>query len=182
MNHKLSNVLRMLAAIACIMILLGRAPHIETLGHTLLYAASWITFLHICFGVYVFVRYLHAYSHAQQVLDTIAAGLLGACLFFFTRPTLWSAALAAFTGVAVIKYVLLYTKTSEPSLRHYIRDKLLLETPAAILVGLTASIFAFGDLPSWLTLGLQAALFAGTTAFAIWMIFIRHAYQKHNLQ
>ncbi len=180
-NHKLSNSLRILAAVTCVIILIARAPRIEQLGHTLLYAASWITFLHICFGVYVFVRYLHAYSRAQSVLDAIAAGLLATCLFFFPYPIIWSTCLAAFTLVAVIKYALLYNNTKAPTLRQYIRSKILFETPAAILVGLTASIFAFGDLPHWLKLGLQAALLAGTTAFAIWMIFIRRAYQKSNL-
>ena len=181
MNHKLSNGLRILAALSCVTILIARAPHIATLGHTLLYAASWVTLVHICFGVYVFTRYLRAYSHTQQVLDSIAAALLASGLFLFTRPAIWSACLAAFTAMAVIKYVLLYSNTKEPALRHYIRDKILLETPGAILVGLAAGIFAFGDLPHWLLLGLQTALLAGTTTFAIWMIFIRRAYHKSNL-
>ena len=181
-NHKLSNSLRMLAGVACVIILIARAPAIETLGNTLLYAASWITFIHICFGVYVFARYLKAYSHEQHVLDAIAAALLAGCLFFFTHPTLWSACLAAFTGIAVIKYALLLPRKNNATLRRYIRDKILLETPGAILVGLTAGIFAFGDLPNWLKLGLQTALLAGTATFAAWMIFIRRAYQKNKLQ
>ena len=181
-NHKLSNILRILAGAACVILLMARAPHIEETGHTLLYAASWVTFIHISFGVYVFVRYLRAYSHAQQVLDAIAAGLLAACLFFFTHPALWSACLTAFTAIAIIKYALLYHGTKTKALRRYIRSKILLETPAGILVGLTAGIFAFGDLPNWLKLGLQAALLVGTTAFAAWMIFIRRAYQHEKLQ
>ena len=181
MHHKLSNSLRLLAALACIIILVARAPYIEKLGHTLLYAASWITFIHICFGVYVFTRFLRAYSHTQQVLDVIAASLLTVCLFFFTRPAIWAACLAAFTAIAIIKYIFLYTRRKDAILRRYIRSKILLETPAAILVGLAAGIFAFGDLPNWLTLGLQTTLLAGTSLFAAWMIFIRRAYHKSNL-
>ena len=180
-NHKLSNGLRILAALACVIILIARAPYIENLGHTLLYAASWITFIHIGFGVYVFARYLHAYEKSQQVLDAMAAGLLATCLFFFIHPAIWSACLATFITIAVIKYILLYSKRKDAILRRYIRSKILLEAPGAILVGLTAGIFAFGDLPNWLILGLQTALLAGTTAFAAWMIFIRRAYQKNNL-
>ena len=177
-HHKLSNSLRCLGAVACMAILLVRATRIATLGHALLYAASWVTFLHICCGVYVFVRHLRAYSHAQQMLDAVAAGLLAANVFFFTRPAIWSACLAAFTVVAITKYALLYPRAQDTSHRRYIRSKILLETPGAILLGLTAGILFLGDLPVWLALGLQAALLATTTTFAIWMIFIRRAYRK----
>ncbi len=181
-THRISNGLRIVAGVICALLLIMRTPHIETFGHMLLYLASWITFLHLSIGVYVLVRYLHAHARSQQILDGIAALLLAGGLLTFTQPVLWTSCFAALVITAVLKYALLYSSCKRPVHRQYIREKLLLETPGGILLALAAGIFGFGDLPHWLQLGLQATILAGTTAFAVWMIFIRCAYRKSRLQ
>ncbi|MFU8780828.1 MAG: hypothetical protein ACNA71_07355 [Kiritimatiellia bacterium] len=175
-RHTIANGLRIAGGAGCTLLLLWVAPRITSPGHALLYLASWVTFLHLSIGVFIFVRHLHAYQKAQQVLDLIAAACLIGGLLSFARPTLWCSFFAALVAVAVLKYTLLYPTQTNPVLKKYVRAKILLEGPAAILLALAAAIFAFGDLPVWVRLGIQAVILAGTTTFAVWMIFIRRSY------
>ena len=177
-RHTISNGLRIAGGAGCALLLIALAPRITATGHALLYVASWITFLHLCIGVFIFVRHLHAYQKAQQVLDLLAAAFLIGGLLSFTRPALWCSFFAALVALAVLKYTLLYPAQTDPVLKKYVRDKIMLEGPAAILLALAAAILAFGDLPAWLRLGIQAVILAGTTTFAVWMIFIRRCYRQ----
>ena len=172
-KHHLSNSLRLTAGVAGVVLLLLRASAIQTTSHVLLYAATWITFLHILIGVDILIRCLHAYAPIQQGLDILAGIFLGLFLVSFTFPALWAAILAGLVGVAVLKYGLLHFTLKDRFLRGYVREKLLLEGPAVLLLALAAAILWFGDMPRIVTLGIEMFLLTSTTAFAIWMIFIK---------
>ena len=177
-KHYVSNGLRLAAGVAGAAVLILLAPTIQTVSHALLYAATWITFLHIALGVDAMVRCLHAYAKVQQALDVVAGALLGGFLVSFTTPALWCGFLAGVIGVAVLKYGLLYRSLHDRVLRRYTREKMLLEGPGVPLLALVAAILAPGELPAVVTLGIAVFLLAGTTAFAVWMIGIKKRYRQ----
>lgn len=176
-RHLVSNGLRIAAGVMAMGLLAGMAPHVQTFAHAVLYVATWVTLLHIILGVYVLTRCLHAYGRIQQGLDVVAGLLLMGTVMSFNHPVFWCSFLAGVVGIAVLKYAWLLPVLQDRTYKRYVREKILLEGPAAGMLGLAAAILTWGDVPSWISLGIQLFLLAGTTAFAVWMVGVRKRYR-----
>lgn len=172
------NGLRMATGIAACVLMVSLYGRISDLGNASIYAASWVTFLHVCVGEYVLVRYLHARSHVQNVLDLLAAVFLVAGILSFASPSLWCAFFGGLFALAVTKYLLVVRSTRDPALKRYAREKVHWESPA--VVGLALLAVVLDQLPPKGTAAhaLQVGILCATAGFAIWMIAIRHAYRR----
>lgn len=158
------------SGLVLLVVLHGR---IADFGSAAIYAASWITFLHVCLGEFILVRYLDARSTVQNALDLLAAVFLAAGIVCFMSPALWCAFFGAVFAMAVTKYLLVGRDTDRAEVRRYVREKVFLETPA--VVGLAALAVVIDRLPprSAATYLLQLAILIATTAFAVWMVAVR---------
>ena len=172
------NVLRIAGGVGGVILLVLQHGRISGFGSAAIYAASWITFLHICIGEYVLVRYLDARSTVQDALDLLAAVFLVAGILSFTSPALWCAFFGGVFALAVTKYLLVARKTGDADVRRYAREKVVWETPAVVALAVLAVVI--DKLPPRGTAAylLQLIILCGTAGFAVWMIGIRHAYRR----
>lgn len=171
------NILRIIIGIGCAIMLILLYHRIDTLSSAAIYAATWVTFLHICIGEYVFVRYLHANSPIQNAIDLMATIFLLAGILAFASPALWCALFGGLFALAVTKYLILARDTEDPIVKKYAREKVLWESPSVL--GMTILAIVLDQLPPHSTAArlLQIGILAITILFAIWMIIIRNAYR-----
>ena len=174
----LQSILLLVAGIGIAALLVFMYPRIETFGDAAMYAASWVTFLHVCVGEFVLVRYLHARAGIQIGIDALAFVFLAAGCASFTSTALWCALFGAVLALAVIKYMLVEGSVDVTELRQYAREKVRWESPAVI--GLTVIAVAVDRLPprSAAERILEIGILCATTGFAVWMIGFRHAYRR----
>ena len=172
------NGLRMAGGMGGTILLILLHRQISGFGSAAIYSATWITFLHICIGEYVLIRYLHARSVVQTALDLLAAVFLLAGIVSFTSPSLWCAFFGGVFALAVTKYLLVARKTGDADVRRYAREKVVWETPAVVALAVLAVVI--DKLPPRGTAAylLQLIILCGTAGFAVWMIGIRHAYRR----
>lgn len=177
-SDTLLNILRFALAAGCAALLFILHGKIVDFGSAAVYAASWVTFLHLCVGEYVLVRYLHARSAIQNALDLFASAFLVAGILSFSSPELWCSFFGGLFAIAVIKYMLIIHRTRDPVLKKYAREKVQWEMPAVF--GLVVLAVILDALPpaSPASHLLQLGIFIATTAFAIWIIAIRHSYRQ----
>lgn len=171
------NGLRIASGIAAGVFLVLLYGRITDFGSASLYAATWVTYLHVCIGEYVLVRYLHARSPIQNALDLLAGVFLVAGTLSFTSPALWCAFFGGLFALAVTKYLLVARETSDPDVKRYAREKVRWETPAVVGLAVLAVVLDSLSTKSTAAPLLQIVILVATTAFAIWMIGIRHAYR-----
>lgn len=173
-----ANSLRIMGALGTAILLVLAFNQIETFGNAAIYAATWVTFLHVCVGEFVFVRYLHANSCIQNVLDFIAGIFIVAGVLSISSAALWCAFFGAAFALAITKYMLVERGTAQPSLRRYAREKIRCESPAVGLLVAMALVLDKLPTPSVFARALQVAILVATTGFAIWMIGVRHVYGR----
>jgi hypothetical protein len=171
-------LLRMPAAVLLAAVLALQAGRIDGFSSTMIYAASWIILLHVLIGEYVFIRYLHAVSRNQQMLDGFAGLLLLSGFFSFHRTALWCAFLAGAFALAVTKYFLIEQRIENPPLRKYAREKILWESPSVCLFSILAVLM--DRLPSGSAARrlIEIGILAASALFAFWMIAVRHIYRR----
>ncbi len=169
---------RILVGITVSMLLIVKGLHIDSIGASAMYIATWVTFLHLCIGEYVLIRYLHAQSTIQNYIDLLAGLFLIVGVFSITAPALWCAFFAALFSLAVTKYLVIERETTSSKLRKYACDKVRWETPAVI--GLIICAVLLHQQPPHTTgaILIQLIILTATTLFAVWMIGIRHAYRR----
>jgi len=172
------NGLRIGAGVFLAILLLTLYVRIETLGHAAIYAATWVTFIHLCIGEYVLVRYCHAQTGMQNSLDLLGFVFLVCGSLAFVSPALWCAFFGGLFALAVVKYMVVQRTTSEEFLKKYAREKALLESPAVIGLAILALVLDYLPPRSVSARIVELGILTITTAFAIWMIAIRHAYRK----
>lgn len=171
-------VLRIPSAIVLAAVLGLQAGRINGFGPAVIYAASWIILLHVLIGEYVFIRYLHAVSRPQQILDAFAGLLLLGGLFSFHRAALWCAFLAGAFALAIVKYILVEQHIQNLPLRHYAREKILWESPAVCLFSVLAVLMDRLPAESTVVRLIEIGILAASALFAVWMIGVRHIYRR----
>lgn len=178
MKTKVISTLQIAGAVGEGILLLSLYARIHNFGSAALYTATWVTFLHICIGEYVFVRHLHARSHIHNALDLLAAIFLTAAILSFPSPALWCAFFSALFAIAVAKYMLVERNTQIEAVLQYTREKIRWELP--VVVGLALLAVILDQLPPQASQFhlLQILILFATVAFAIWMIAIRHIYRR----
>lgn len=173
----IDNILRLITAIAGMAILIALYPRIRNLGNAALYTATWVTFLHVCIGEYVFVKHLNARSYTHNLLDIIAAVFLFGAILSLPSPALWCSFFSAFFAIAIVKYMLIKRHTQLNPILSYTREKIRLELPVVIGMSILAVILGKISSDSTLVVIMQIMILLSTIGFAIWMINIRHIYR-----
>lgn len=135
----------------------------------LLYAASWVTLLHLSVGAYLFI-YLRADSMIHRVLEV--GGFLGvaALVATFRAPVTWCTALALIMLVAVIRYALIYRTESRAVVKRYARMKMVIESPSILFMSLFAVLFRYAPVNGRMEEILAGTILLSTTLFACGMI------------
>jgi len=174
----LPDVLRVAAGVGGAVLLVVLWGQIEDFGSAAIYTATWITFLHVCVGEYVLVRYLDARSSLQNVLDLLAAIFLFAGVLSFTSPALWCAFFGGVFALAVTKYLIVERGAVDVDLKRYVREKIRWESPSVVILALVAVVLDQVSPRSSAAHLLQLGILIGTAAFAVWMIGVRHAYRR----
>jgi len=178
-HHRLGPwLLRITASILILAVLALQFSRIDSFGSALIYAASWIIILHVFIGEYVFVRYLHALSRIQNLLDAFAGLLMLAGFLSFHKSALWCAFLAGAFALAIIKYFLVEQHIELPALKRYAREKILWESPAVCLFSVLAVVIDRLPEGSATVRIIELAILSAAALFAVWMIGIRHIYRR----
>jgi hypothetical protein len=151
---------------------------IDGFGPAVMYAASWIVFLHVLIGEYVFIRYLHAVSKVHQLLDAFAGLLLLCGILSFRQSALWCAFLAGAFALAITKYLLIEQHIQIPTLRRYTREKILWESPAVCLFSVLAVLIDRLREGGASVQLIELTILVAAALFAFWMIGIRHIYRR----
>lgn len=170
--------LRIAAAVVLAAVLVLQFGRIHRFGTALIYAASWVILLHVFIGEYVFIRYLHAISRTQQLLDAFAGLLLLGGILSFHRSALWCAFLAGAFALAITKYFLVEQHIETPALKRYAREKIIWETPAVCLFSVLAVLIDRLPAGSAFVQFIELTILAATAFFAVWMIGVRHIYRR----
>jgi hypothetical protein len=168
---------RKMAVIAVLVLLGVRVVEIQNMADLVMYAASWITILHVCAGAFIFVR-LGAASFLHYPLEVVGLICLFAMAWFFTNPAWWCFLLAILMAVALVKYVLLYHADARSAVRIYAREKILSESPAIPIMTVLAVLFHRADPDSPSTLYMSLFVLLITTAFAFWLVVVRDIYRN----
>lgn len=179
---------RVLVAVILGVALILQAGRIDGTGTAAIYAASWIVFLHVLIGEYVFIHYLHAVSRVQQLLDAFAAVLLLGGIFSFQQSALWCAFLAGAFALAITKYLLVEQHIENLALKRYAREKILWESPAVCLFSVLALLIDRLPAGGVFVQMIELVILGAVALFAFWMIGVRHLYRhvaqsqkKHGL-
>ena len=143
----------------------------------IMYAATWVTILHLCMGAFLFVR-LGAKSTIHQSLECVGLLCTVIMVWCFTKPMWWCVALAVLMAVAIARYALIYLDDKRPAVLSYALEKLWSETPAIPVMVILAIYFyrISGGGHSVLYLGI--IVLASTTLFAFWMVIVRRIYGR----
>lgn len=171
-------ILRIPLAVLLATVLGFQAGRIQRFGDAAVYAATWIILLHVYIGEYVFIRYLHAISRNQQILDLFAALLLLGGVLSFSQSALWCAFLAGAFALAITKYLLIEQRLTRPELKQYVREKILWESPAVCLFSVLAVLISRLQGENPVIQLVETGLLTAAALFAVWMIGIRHVYRK----
>lgn len=177
-QSRLNMLARLVAGGALGVALLLKAPGVDEFGVACLYVASWIILLHVGIGEYVFIRYLHALSRNQQALDALAFVLMLCALLSVENPALWCAFFAGVFSLAIVKYLLVESRTPIENLRRYAREKVRLETPSVLLFAALAVLFNHLPPGHFAARSAALAILAAAAGFAFWMIGVRHVYRR----
>jgi hypothetical protein len=172
------DTLRITGAVAGMILLVLLYPRIDNFGSAALYTATWVTFLHVCIGEYVFVRYLQARSHIHNVLDFLATIFITGGMLSFTSPALWCAFFSGLFALAVAKYALIERNCHSEHILRYTQEKIRWELP--VVIGLAVLSVILDQLPTHAFPShiMQILILFTSVGFAIWMILIRHIYQR----
>lgn len=125
------------------------------------------------------IRYLHAGSSVQRLLDLLVLCLLAGAVLSFTSTSLWCSFFGGAFALAVVKYLLLLLRLPPGApLTWYIQEKLLWAIPITIGFIFWAMVLdriaPDGIVRSFVEIGMLTT----TTLFAIWMIAIRRIYWR----
>jgi len=167
----------MMAVIILFGLLSVRITASQSTADSIMYAASWITILHVCVGAFLFVR-LGATSLIHRLLEFIGLLCMFTLAWWFTVPAWWCLSLALLMAVAIVKYVLLYKSDKRPAVRCYAREKILSESPAIPIMTVLAIFFHRADPVSQSNLYMSLFVLMITAAFAFWMVVVRDIYRR----
>lgn len=171
-------LIRMPVAVILAAVLALQFDRVDGFGPAVIYTASWIILLHVFIGEYVFIRYLHAVSRNQQLLDLFAGLLLMCGILSFDQSALWCAFLAGAFALAITKYLLIEQHLTHSGLKRYTREKIWWESPAVCLFSVLAVLIDRAGAQKMMVQLVELVILIASALFAFWMIGVRHIYRK----